>query len=32
MRLRQPLHIYFQDYSIFFLSISRQLVAFIMHD
>ena len=32
MRLRQPLHIYFQDYSVFFPSISRQLVAFILHE
>jgi len=32
MRLRQPLHVYFQDYSVFFPSISRQLVAFILHE
>jgi|LauGreStaDraftv2_3_1035109.scaffolds.fasta_scaffold16457_2 hypothetical protein len=32
MRLRQPLHIYFQDYAVFFPSISRHLVAFILHE
>ena len=31
-RLRQPLHVYFQDYAVFFPSISRQLVAFILHE
>ena len=32
MLMRMPLHLYFQDYSVFFPSLSRQLVAFILHE
>ena len=32
MLRRQKLHLYFQDYAVFFPSLSRQLVAYILHE
>ena len=32
MLSRKELHLYFQDYSVFFPSLSRQLVSFILHE